>query len=203
MSLPQVDPSTLDVRPLDWSGIPEEHRARFLNPGEPEVLAALVRSVRPRSMVEFGCQNGRTARLMLDNIPTLLRYLGIDVPVGYVTEKEVQRGEVPPRPGELAFPDWRFRLMLSGRGSHNLTTADIGVFDVAFIDGDHSYAGVMNDFALSCLCVAPGGLIIFHDFHEYDTVDVKKAVEEIHGQSGRVVEHIAGTWFAVMRQPGP
>jgi predicted O-methyltransferase YrrM len=203
MPLPQVDPITLDVRPLDWSGIPEEHRARFLNPGEPEVLAALVRSVRPRSMVEFGCQNGRTARLMLDNVSTLRRYLGIDVPVGYVTEKEVQRGEVPARPGELAFPDRRFRLVLSGLGSHNLTPADIGVFDVAFIDGDHSYAGVMNDFTLSCLCIAPGGLIIFHDFHDLGTVDVKKAVEEIHGQSGRIVEHITGTWFAVTRQPGP
>lgn len=197
MPLPQVDPSTLDVRPLDWSGIPEEHRARFLNPGEPEVLAALVRSVRPRSMIEFGCQNGRTARLLLDNVPTLRRYLGVDVPFGYVTEKEVQRGEVPERPGELAFADSRFRLMLAGRGSADLLSEDIGGMDVAFIDGDHSFTGVMHDHDLAASCVRKGGIIIYHDYHNLGTVDVADYLHGFDASSG--IQHVAGTWFAFMR----
>lgn len=38
-----------------------------------------------------------------------------------------------------------------------------GGFDVAFIDGDHSYEGVVQDIRLALPCCRPGGLVILHD----------------------------------------
>lgn len=38
-------------------------------------------------------------------------------------------------------------------------------FDMLFIDGDHSYEGVMADWLLYSHLVAPGGIVAFHDFH--------------------------------------
>jgi predicted O-methyltransferase YrrM len=37
------------------------------------------------------------------------------------------------------------------------------LFDVLFIDGDHSYEGVSADFLMYAPCVRPGGIIGFHD----------------------------------------
>jgi GT2 family glycosyltransferase/cephalosporin hydroxylase len=39
----------------------------------------------------------------------------------------------------------------------------VGKVDFIFIDGDHSYEGVKQDFENYCLCVKDGGYIAFHD----------------------------------------
>lgn len=48
-------------------------------------------------------------------------------------------------------------------------------FDMAFIDGDHSYEGVKFDAEAVNNLMNPNGLIAFHD---YDHLDVKRAVDE-------------------------
>ncbi|RXT13989.1 class I SAM-dependent methyltransferase [Ammoniphilus sp. CFH 90114] len=45
-----------------------------------------------------------------------------------------------------------------------------------FVDGDHTYQGVMHDIEHYASRVVPGGLIAFHD---YDRIEVKEAVDEI------------------------
>ena len=69
MTLPKVKQSQIDVRPIDWGDMPR----RFLNPGELEVLVALVRSVKPRGVLEFGVNVGRTAKAILANVPGIER----------------------------------------------------------------------------------------------------------------------------------
>jgi predicted O-methyltransferase YrrM len=39
----------------------------------------------------------------------------------------------------------------------------IGRMDVLFIDGDHSYAGVLSDWLIYALLVKKGGIVAFHD----------------------------------------
>ena len=55
------------------------------------------------------------------------------------------------------------------KNSQDLTAADLqSHFDLIFIDGDHSYEAVRQDFELLQSWLAPGGLIAFHDFaHEH------------------------------------
>jgi hypothetical protein len=36
-------------------------------------------------------------------------------------------------------------------------------FDLVFIDGDHSYAGVRNDYTDALRYLSPGGMMVFHD----------------------------------------
>ena len=205
--LPTVPQSALNVRPIDWSVIPPEHRSRFLNPGEMEVIVALTRDAVAKAncyttMVEFGCQNGRTAAMVLNNVQGLDRYIGIDVPRDYVTEKVCQRGEVPVRPGEFALSDPRFRLWLAGQGSHDLELEDFFMpMNVAFIDGDHARVGVLNDLGLARRSMGGHpGLIIFHDYNEHrDKVDVPDVLEELRANGGHDIQHVEGTWLAFLR----
>ena len=80
--LPSVPQSSLDLQPIDWTGLP----TRFMPPGDLEVLIALVRSVNPRHVIEFGVNVGRTAKAILANVPGIGGYTGIDVPLTYVPE---------------------------------------------------------------------------------------------------------------------
>ena len=54
--------------------------------------------------------------------------------------------------------------------------------DLLFIDGDHSYKGVKNDWEMYSPLVSKGGIIAFHDvcFHKYfPTCQVDKLWNEI------------------------
>lgn len=143
---------------------------------------------------------GRTAQAMLEYCPTLQSYEGIDVPMGYVTEKPVQRGEIPLVPGELVNKDPRFKLFVRPTGSHELTAKDLSPCDAVFIDGDHSRKGVMNDTALALELVRPGGIVIWHDYHDLGTVDVRDVLHEMHDQFPDMpLRHIPGTWIVYCR----
>lgn len=166
-----------------------------MNPGELEALIYLIAGVKPRSVIEFGVNSGRTAKALLRNVRGIERYLGIDVPRGYVTETAVQRREVPDQPGELALDDPRFRLMLTCNGSHDLIADDLPYADAVFIDGDHSARGVRRDYSLARSRVRPGGIIIFHDDNGRTTIDVSAVLDEL-AEGGTVISHVEGTWLA-------
>jgi predicted O-methyltransferase YrrM len=183
-----------EMAPVDLTGL----HTRYVHQGELAALIHLIGSVRPRSVIEFGANSGRTAKAILRNVPGIERYVGIDVPPGYVPEKQVQSREVPDRPGELALDDPRFRLLLAGRGSHDLAPDDLPDADAAFIDGDHSARGVRRDYALAKAKVRPGGIIVFHDDNGRDTVDVSRVLDELaHG--GAPIVHVDSTWLAYER----
>lgn len=183
-------------RQYDLAGIP----TRYFNKGEIEALLSLIESVNAESVIEFGVNNGRTPMAVLRNIQTIGLYVGIDVEPGYQTLMPVQRREIPLIPGELALDDDRFELITSKNGSFDLK-ADEGLlagypkFDVAFIDADHSRAGVLNDYNLAQQIVRPGGLIIFHDDNELKVVEVTQTLNELCDQGHKIV-HIEGTWLS-------
>lgn len=169
-----------------------------MNPGELEVLVALVRSVAPKAVLEIGCNDGRTALAVLRNVDGVETYQGVDVPLGYVTAKPVQRREVPANPGHMAADDSRFELVLRPRGSLDLTAADLKPCDAVFIDGDHGAEAVRHDTALSAELVRPGGIVIWHDYHDLCTVDVRDVLDT-YFRYGRNIVHVEGTWLAFER----
>lgn len=197
MNLPLANRAQLGIRPMNWAGLTH----RFLNEGELEALIALAKSVKPRAVLEFGVNVGRTAKALLANVPGIQSYQGIDVPKGYVTAKPVQRAEVPDRPGEMVEGDSRFELILRPRGSMDLAAADLKPCDVAFIDGDHGRAAVEHDTALARALVRPGGIIIWHDYHDLGNVDVREVLDEISA-GGAAIFRVAGTWVAFERIHG-
>jgi hypothetical protein len=59
--------------------------------------------------------------------------------------------------------------------------------NVLFIDGDHTYEGVMKDFASWFPHVAPGGMILFDDYNE--ATGVKKFIDEIVKDHNCLINH--------------
>jgi Methyltransferase domain len=53
-----------------------------------------------------------------------------------------------------------------------------GPIDLLFIDGDHSYEGVMADLSRYSFLVNPGGLILCHDADTASFPGVRKAIDE-------------------------
>lgn len=177
--------------PLDMPGFDK----RYFNPGELERLITLVRGVSPRVMVEFGCNEGRAARAILRNVPTITQYVGIDVLPGYVARMPCQRNETPKRPGHLVAGDRRFRLILPPRGSFDLSPSDLPAADAVFIDADHSREGVLQDWSLARAILRPGGICVFHDDNRRAVVQVSETLDEIHA-GGQEICHVEGTWLA-------
>ncbi|WP_172352689.1 class I SAM-dependent methyltransferase [Mesorhizobium sp. NZP2298] len=194
LQIPAVTQDSIGCTPIDKTGL----NTRFMNPGELEAVVALARLAKPKVVVEFGVNEGRTAKALMLNIDTIERYVGIDVPQGYVTDKAVQRREVPQQPAHFALDDPRFRLLIARRGSHDLAADDLPKCDFVFIDGDHGRAGVVKDTLLATRIVRPGGIIAWHDYHHLGTVDVREVLEEYY-DAGRPIQHVEGTWLAFMR----
>jgi predicted O-methyltransferase YrrM len=169
-----------------------------MNKGELETLVALVRSVCPHHVIEFGVNVGRTAKAIMANVDGIERYTGIDVAPGYVPAKAVQRNEIPAHPGELVAADPRFQLVVRPRGSLDLTAADLAPCDAAFIDGDHGREAVLHDSALARALVRPGGIIVWHDYHDLGTVDVKDTLDGM-SQAGAAIMCVDRTWLAFER----
>lgn len=196
MKLQTVSRSRLSLRPIDWTGLTR----RFMNESELETLIALVASVQAKAVLEFGVNTGRTAKAILANVPGIQSYQGIDVLPGYVTAKAVQRQEVPDQPGAMVNADPRFHLVLSAKGSLDLQASDLRRCDAAFIDGDHGRTAVIHDTVLARQLVRPGGIIIWHDYHDLGNVDVREVLHEL-AAAGRQICHVQGTWLAYERVP--
>jgi predicted O-methyltransferase YrrM len=192
LAIPQAE---LGIEPIEWLGLHREYQ----NAGELEILAALVRSIDAHDMLEIGCRDGRTAKLMLHNVPTLRRYQGIDVEPGYRPQHSHQLSEMPKIPGLYANNDPRFELILRPRGSLDLTANDLPPCDIAYIDGDHGHIAVNHDSNLAFKVVRPGGLIVWHDYNNATTVDVKKIID-FYASCGKLITLIEGTWLAYMRK---
>jgi predicted O-methyltransferase YrrM len=169
----------------------------FMTHRERETLVALLEFVRAQTVVEIGVQLGQCARIMLDRVPTIEAYVGVDVLPGYVTPVPEQQTECPQdRVGELVLMDPRFQLITKRNGSLDLKAGDLPSCDVMVIDGDHSAAGVSYDTELAASVVRSGGLIVWHDYwppFQNGVVEVLNALWE----RGCPIRHIEDTWLAM------
>jgi predicted O-methyltransferase YrrM len=192
LRLPVVPQSSIPLRKIDEAQWP----ARYLNPGELSAIVSLVESVNPSVVVEIGVNEGRTAAAVLRHVRSVDRYVGVDVLPGYEFGCRVQRAEVPKAPGRMAVADPRFDLVLSPLGSFDCNA--LPACDVVFIDGDHSRKAVEHDTALARAAVRPGGIIIWHDYHDLGTVDVRDVLHDML-DAGHKIVHLEGTWLAFER----
>jgi predicted O-methyltransferase YrrM len=187
-ALPRVEQSSLGIVPVRGPF------SQYLNRQETAILVALVNSVKPKVMIEFGCNVGITAKRVLENVPTLERYVGIDVPSDHKPVLACQLSEVPDYPGCHAALDERFFLLKRER---LLMTDDLEPCDVAFIDGDHSAEMVKRDSYLACALLRKGGVVVWHDAGN-ESVEVTPVLERLLG-FGWPIQHVEGSWLAFMR----
>src|SRR5262245_12174536 len=180
------------VWPINWLGL---HRM-YLNDGEMDIIAGLLRDVEAKSMLEFGCRDGRTARVLLHNVSSLQRYVGIDVLPGYEPALAHQHSEMVSNPGHLILGDNRFELIVRERGSLDLMPRDLPPVDAVFIDGDHSEHVVEHDSRMAYAIAQK--LIIWHDAFN-GAVEVTRVLNRLV-EEGWSIKSIEGTWLAFLRR---
>jgi predicted O-methyltransferase YrrM len=129
-------------------------------------LLEQVEQLRPERMLEIGTATGGS----------LLAFTRVCAPDAHVMSVDLPGGAFGG-----GYPTWKLplykafaaphqRLDLIRRDSHSPETlADVRsrlhgkALDFLFIDGDHTFAGVQQDFESYSALVRPGGLIAFHD----------------------------------------
>jgi cephalosporin hydroxylase len=125
--------------------------------------------------VEIGSYAGGSASLMMHRNNTNIISIDLGNPIPKeICEQNVQRFNTYSN----------FYKYIKG-DSHSISIFDelnstISEIDVLFIDGDHSYGGVVNDFEMYSKLVKSGGYIIFDDYNDYQySSEVKPAVDDI------------------------
>jgi len=127
---------------------------------EREIVAFMrrVMDLAPARICEIGAAGGGTAFMFLRALGSRGIVVSIDLNM--------------PRPLEMAMSSWgrgEQRILPRRLDSHDPETVSLvraalgGPLDVLFVDGDHSYAGVREDFDRYSPLVRPGGIIAFHD----------------------------------------
>jgi cephalosporin hydroxylase len=129
------------------------------NRGEILALLEVVAELRPRRACEIGSMEGGTLFLLTQMCDPDAHVVSLDW-----RYTEARRRTFP------QFARHRQRLSLVEADSHDPATRDRvrdllegEPLDFLFIDGDHSYAGVAQDFEMFAPLVRPGGVVAFHD----------------------------------------
>lgn len=126
-------------------------------PWEIESTLKLIAEAQPRVMCEIGTFDGGTSLLFSKFLTTVELMICIDL---YVKNKQLLKLLAPPGQ-HLRFFD---RSSYSDRTIEEISRFLGGrQIDALFIDGDHRYEGVKQDFLCYRPFVKDGGLILFHD----------------------------------------
>ena len=147
--------------------------AEGVNPGDGRALYHLVRGLRPARVLEVGTHIGASTA----HIAAALRANAAEgAPAPLLTTVDIQDVNDPvARPWEgfgsplapaeivrrLGMTD-RVRFVASPSLSYLATTTE--TFDLIFLDGDHSAATVYQEVPAALRCLAPGGVILLHDY---------------------------------------
>lgn len=154
-------------------------------------LIQLLQRCQPASMLEIGVNEGRTAKQILENVPSIESYTGIDLSDkgAYCEYRNNNAHIIPNIAGKEVNSDPRVRIILRPHGSFDLTAEELGPYDVVFIDGDHMLWGIMHDTGLAKRIAKK--LIIWHD---YTDLEAGPFVDGLRNYLSIV--HIPGTTLA-------
>ena len=151
-------------------------------------LGKLLKELAPERSLEIGTNYGGTLLLLCSLSPPKAKIISIDLPYGPFG------GGYPKRkmPIFRRFPRKEQKLHLIRADSHaHETKAQVlkllrgDPLDYLFIDADHTYEGVRQDFRSYGPLVRSGGLIAFHDIvtHKKETrCEVERFWNEIKAQ---------------------
>ncbi|WP_461786428.1 class I SAM-dependent methyltransferase [Prosthecobacter sp.] len=167
--------------PEGWINITEQYRGKGLFASmaawqvrsEFERMVRLVNETKPSRIMEIGTAKGATllcwCRIASKQVISVDLEGGIHGGGYPAVKQRLYREFTSGRTG--------VRLDLFQENSQIIATRqkveavlDNEKLDVLFIDGDHSYAGVKEDYDLWSPLVRPGGMILFHDILPHKTV---------------------------------
>ena len=188
------------LRPLGWSLSLQQVNKEIVT------LLKILRERNVHSMMEIGTRNGGTLFLYSWTLPRGTQLLSLDLP----SDQSLRRGYDRFKTSYLAsFVQKTQSLKLIRGNSHspsNLAKAKVvvggvGKLDFLFIDGDHTYEGVKQDFEMYSPLVRKGGLVAFHDIvgHDVGISEVDRYWNEIKGnyKHTEIVENPRQNWAGI------
>lgn len=169
-------------------------------PGELEMLDAFLQDREIRTALEIGTGAGGFTQWLAARVSYLL--VTIDLPGGSSTG--LQHDACLARNAQLK-TEYSHLVTIMGDSHDPLVFADVcrvlegNPVDLLFVDGDHSRAGVAQDYADYGRLVRPGGVVAFHDISadafESHGVDVPRFWRELVGTKQELSVH--GTWGGI------
>jgi predicted O-methyltransferase YrrM len=191
-----------------------KRRGAKQKPRELAGLVKLVRAQRPKTVLEIGTLHGGTLWAWCRAASPEATIVSVDLPGGEFgggyNDALAHRLRTYPRSSQV--------LHLLRADSHSpKTLAEVkrllpGPVEFAFIDGDHTYRGVKQDFEMYSPLVAPGGLVAFHDTLPHNA-DTECGVDLLWAELSRLYETVEfadpsdvrwnGVWggIGVLRMP--
>lgn len=168
-----------------------------LSDEEAQLLFECVSQVPVNGLViEVGAQLGRSSVLIAQMAHEIGFYsVHIDP---HIEQEEIAASWV--KNMKAALPrDHRFAALYMRTDQATWIINALGPVDVAYIDGDHEYPGVMTDLRIVAERVMVGGFLCCHDYGRESLPGVWKAVNE-YMQSGKWEQiRVAGTMGAWRR----
>jgi hypothetical protein len=148
---------------------------------ETELLIAAARIVKAKTILEIGTSMGYTAMHLVMN-----------------TEAEITTMDIKDKPVVFRGTEWGSRISrLIGDSRKSRFYRGIA-YDMIFIDGDHSYAGVEHDTEL-VFDLLPK-VVVWHDFQNPAYPDVTKFLTEFAQDHDLI--HVADSWLAFWFRDG-
>jgi len=158
----------------------------------------LANSVRAKNICEVGVAYGYHAEHILDNLPDV-EYQGVDPYLAgydpndiFVADVAILFADDPQKAMDRLFSAVSYKLnAYNGRANLLRRSGDVaasrfvdGYFDLVYIDGDHTYAGVMADLNAWYSKVRVGGILCGDDFV---LQSVRDAVMKFMTKRGKIV----------------
>ncbi|WP_239404649.1 class I SAM-dependent methyltransferase [Frankia sp. Cj3] len=162
--------------------------------GELASFLAALADVHVEVVVEIGCDAGGTLWAW-QQLPGVRRVIGVDLPKAeFSTGRELDRAGAE-------------MVIFGDSHADDVRNTLVGVLgnepiDLLFIDGDHTYEGVRQDYEMYSPLVRPGGVIAFHDVGPHPaipSVGVGRFWSEIRGTTIFWDETLIGdpTWAGI------
>jgi len=152
-------------------------------------ICAIAKTTKPRRILEIGTARGRTTLLLSDNCP----------------EAEISTYDIEPDAGSyfktLNPPPARITLSTSDIHSDAARLRNGEKFNFIFIDANHIESAVRADSELAFELLAPGGVIVWHDYANSDYLFGYNRVPEVLAalSMDRSIRGVLGVELAVYR----
>ena len=165
------------------------------------MLYEFILELRPKNVLEIGVQNGQSTKTMLMAMNELKS--GRLVSIDHKRRQTILDADYPDLAGYWHFIQGSSHDPLSLQAAKD-ALPEGELYDVFFIDGDHKYPGVKQDFYEYTPLVKPGGIILLHDIINQNE-GVKDLWAEITWEKfgidwGRARNHVI-PGFGIVRKP--
>lgn len=185
-----------------------EKRNRNQRISELALLAHAAAAANPGStLFEIGTYDGRTTLNIALNAPSDCRVVTLDLPPDDPKSGALKDGSVETYQHLIGS---RYRAYLESFPGTTVPIEQLygdsteidyrpwrGKCGLVFVDGDHSYEGAKADSQSALDLVAPGGMILWHDYGIWEGVN--RALDELNRERQLNLKHLRGTTLVFYR----